>query len=491
MVAGYGFLLFYKLGSHPIVDWDEGIYAQVARQSFENKTIANLHWYGSISPQNPTGLWFEKPPLMIWLTEFSYLIFGVTEFAARFWNAFFALGVVVLSYFFTVRLFKSQTIGLLTLASYYLAHFFITQAWYLKFDIPVTFFILLAIFAFELAKDNKKWLLLFWLSMGLGVLTKSVIGLLPLPIIGLYTLICKNYVFLKERYFYYGILLFFAVILPWHLIETVRFGLGFWKIYLGLHVLERYARPLENNGGSFWYYALQMKENLLLACLAVLGLVSFLRKIIVSKENRNGHVLIVICVMFIFLFFSAAGTKIISYIVVVYPFLIIMIAKTIHDIFYWRYRTEEITYNTSFPGRGANTESVLPVSAPRNLFLSKNYLFRALGLTAVSLLFIISAFIYNNSKINNNGYYAHYYYEDKAFMQLALQYYPNLNILIYHRDAPALIFYANKRIYSWSSATKISPGSLIFISSEQPPYSDAKLLAKGQTASLYLITIQK
>lgn len=456
LIAGYGFLLFYKLGSHPIVDWDEGIYAQVARQSFENHTIADLYYYGTISPQNPTGLWFEKPPLMIWLIEFSYLIFGVTEFAARFWSAFFALGIVILSYYFAVRLFKSRVVGLMTLATFYLAHFFITQSWYLKFDIPVTFFILLSFFSFERARNNKKFFLLFWTAVGLGVLTKSVIGLLPLPIIAIYALIRMDSGFLKERYFYYGALLCLAIILPWHLIETFRYGTNFWKTYFGYHILERYAKPLEAHSGSFWYYALQMKDNLILAGLSVVGLANFLWRAVSDKNNKRGHLLIAIQVIFIFLFFSAAGTKLAGYMSVIYPFLIIMVAKTIYDIF----------------------------------FLNKNNLFRVIGLSTISLLFVVSAFIFNASKINDNGYFSHYYYEDKAFMQFALQNYPNLNILVYHRDLPALIFYADKRVYIWSPATKISPGSLIFISPEQPPYSDAKLIARGQTASLYLVTVQ-
>jgi 4-amino-4-deoxy-L-arabinose transferase-like glycosyltransferase len=157
LIAGYGFLLFYKIGSHPIVDWDEGIYAQIARQALDQRSFMDMHWFGNITPQNPTGLWFEKPPLMFWLTEISMAVFGVTEFAARFWSTLFALGVVVLTYLLAKQLFKSEIVGMFTVIIYYLVHFFIVQAWYLKFDIPVTFFILASFLIFNKTSKNKKY----------------------------------------------------------------------------------------------------------------------------------------------------------------------------------------------------------------------------------------------------------------------------------------------------------------------------------------------
>ncbi|MFA5991307.1 MAG: phospholipid carrier-dependent glycosyltransferase [Candidatus Doudnabacteria bacterium] len=455
LIAGYGGILFYKLGNNPVVDWDEGIYAQVARQSFDTNSVADLHYYASISPQNPNGFWFEKPPLMIWLTQISYVIFGVTEFAVRFWNALFALGVVILSYFFALRLFKSQVVGLLAVATFYLAHFFISQSLYLKFDIPVTFFILLSFLFFDLALENKKFFLWFWVAIGLGVMTKSVIGLLPLPIVFLQALITQNFTFLKQRNFYYGIGLFLLIVVPWHLIETVRHGSVFWQTYLGYHILSRYAHQLESNGAPFWYFVSQMKQNLLFAGFSALSAIYFLTRAIKNKTTE-GFVFISTAVIFIFLFFSLSRTKLPSYIVVVYPFLAIMIAKTIVDIFSY----------------------------------SKKNLINVVGMVFVSAIFIISGVFYNASKINNQGYYARHYYENKAFMEFVSQNYPDLPILVNGRDIPAIMFYADKRIYNWSPATKISPGSFIYVAMDNLVFPNAQLLSRGQTGNLYLVTIK-
>src|SRR6266481_2807056 len=93
----FGFIFFQKLGSSALIGWDEAIYAQIAKQSHSPFVLT---WLGNINLNNHQ-LWFEKPPLIIYLIQISYKVFGVNEFAARFWPALFALGTIVLTYFVT------------------------------------------------------------------------------------------------------------------------------------------------------------------------------------------------------------------------------------------------------------------------------------------------------------------------------------------------------------------------------------------------------
>lgn len=455
LIAVYGFLLFYKIGNHPMIDWDEGIYAQIARQAIDQHSFIDLHWDGSISPQNPTGLWFEKPPLMFWLTESSFAVFGITEFAARFWSTLFALGVVILTYLLAKQLFKSEIVGIFSVVVYYLVHYFITQAWYLKFDIPVTFFILASFLAFNKATENKKYYLLFWACLGLGVLTKSIIGLMPLPIIFIQSLVIKNFSYLKERFFYYGLLIFFAVILPWHIVESLRYGKAFWSVYLGLQVLERFVQPIDNNNASFFYYFNNMRENWLFLGLSILSILYFVYKIFKKNSEKKPYIFLLISAFFIFLLFSTSVTKLASYILVVYPFLIVITAKSLSDLF--------------------------------QRFENKYFKFIAPILLAIFC--ITTGIIYNQSKINNNGYYAHYYYENKMMSQFVVANFPNLPVLLNQRDEPSIIFYLNERIYGWSKNTKISPGSFILFSQTAPDYQHVAKLAQGLTTGLYLVTI--
>jgi 4-amino-4-deoxy-L-arabinose transferase-like glycosyltransferase len=456
LIAGFAVILFFKIGSHPIVDWDEGIYAQIARQAIDQHSFIDLHWFGSASAQNPSGLWFEKPPLMFWLTEMSFSVFGVTEFAARFWSTLFALGVVVLSYFFAKQQFKSETAGLFTVLVYYLGHFFISQAWFLKFDIPVTFFILASLLAFHKAKENAKYYWLFWTFVGLGVLTKSVIGLMPLPIIFIYLLAVKDFSCLKNKTFYYGSILFLALILPWHIVESLRYGKAFWATYLGFQVLTRYATPIEGHNEPLLYYFNILKDNLFLFWPSVLAFLYFVYKAAAKTQEKKPYIFLLAAFLFPFLLFSFSSTKLASYILPAYPFYIIITAKFLADL----------------------------------LELVKNSYFKFALLVVFTAYCVVPAIIYNQSKINDSGYFAHYYQDDQQLSKYVQKNYPNLPVLLDGRDQPALMFYLNKRVYSLGPNTKITSGSFIFFSASGAKYPNSKLLAQGYTTNLYLVTIK-
>src|SRR5271168_4782805 len=67
-------VLLPLLGHKPLAEWDEGIYAEVSREMLGGSWLVP-HWNGE--------LWFEKPPLMLWITAVFFKLFGVSEFWAR------------------------------------------------------------------------------------------------------------------------------------------------------------------------------------------------------------------------------------------------------------------------------------------------------------------------------------------------------------------------------------------------------------------------
>lgn len=68
-----------------------------------------------------------KPPLYIYLTVPSVAVFGLNEFAVRFPSAFLGVLAIIMTYFLTVKLFKSAKIGLM--ASFLLA----ISPWHIQF----------------------------------------------------------------------------------------------------------------------------------------------------------------------------------------------------------------------------------------------------------------------------------------------------------------------------------------------------------------------
>ncbi len=86
-------LFFHKLGSYTLFDVDEAVFSEAAREMIETGD-----W---ITPKYNYINRYDKPALFYWLMASSYLVFGVNEFAARFWSAF--LGVFLITATFLQR----------------------------------------------------------------------------------------------------------------------------------------------------------------------------------------------------------------------------------------------------------------------------------------------------------------------------------------------------------------------------------------------------
>ena len=81
-------LCFWQMGSVPLFDTDEPRYAQAAREMMERDD-----WVLPTFNGRPR---YAKPVLFYWLIIVAYRLFGVNEFAARFWSGVAALGIACL-----------------------------------------------------------------------------------------------------------------------------------------------------------------------------------------------------------------------------------------------------------------------------------------------------------------------------------------------------------------------------------------------------------
>ena len=87
-------VLLPLLGHKPLTNWDEGIYAEISREMLSLGPLVP-HW--NYQP------WFEKPPLMLWITVAFFKVFGVTEFWARAGSALSGVGIVALLHAWLAR----------------------------------------------------------------------------------------------------------------------------------------------------------------------------------------------------------------------------------------------------------------------------------------------------------------------------------------------------------------------------------------------------
>lgn len=317
------FIFLFNLQKNAIVDYDEGIYAQVIERTLESGNIFNL---------KIDTYWFEKPPLYIWLSIFSSEIFSNVEFAYRFPSAFTGilsvLIVILITYHVTKSYFSASLSGLILT----LTPSFIEAGRQIRFDVPVTMSILFSTLCLIKGKENKIWYLGIGIGIGLGVMFKSVIGLLFLPLLLIYSIVKKDLSWIKSLYFWIGILLMLVVVLPWHIYQSIQFGHLFWNDYLFHHIVNRFeSNILGGSMTNFEYIKYLLFYSFPWFVLFLIGL----PKIFFEKTNDNNikyPVIFSIFVLFIISIFFIASTKLAYYLVPIFPFVAMTIGYLVNEV---------------------------------------------------------------------------------------------------------------------------------------------------------------
>ncbi|MEK7609123.1 MAG: glycosyltransferase family 39 protein, partial [Patescibacteria group bacterium] len=203
--------LFYliNLGERPLEDYDEATYASVLRNSFERGDFLSFEYFGNN--------WFEKPPLYFWLAAASAKVFGFNEFALRFPSALLGIVSALLAYLIVLTLTQDRPAGLFAGLILTLIPFFTAATRNTRMDAPVTACILAALYFYLVGAGKSKYLAGMGISIGFGILLKSIIGLLAVPIILIWSAATRQWRWLKNKFFWLGNLLGILIAAPWHI----------------------------------------------------------------------------------------------------------------------------------------------------------------------------------------------------------------------------------------------------------------------------------
>lgn len=305
-------LFFYNLGASSLVDFDEGWYAEIARNIIKNKDLFLLTFN-----QQP---YFDHPPLGFQLMALSFLAFGVTEFAARFPSALLGFGSVVLTYLIGKNLF-SKTVGLGASFILMSSVWFIIRARSRDLDTIFLFFYLLTFYAAIKSKNNPKWFYLFFVSLALTLLTKSIIGLTILVPTIIYFLIFRFPP--HPRALYLGIVIFVAMITPWLVINDHALGPYFLETIKKIGFKSEYKTAFTfssipaSNTIAYLHYG--VREWFYPAMIALFGSIIF-----VFKYRQLLAIYSVILVLF-YGFLTSSKTEI-WHLIPLYPFFALLIA---------------------------------------------------------------------------------------------------------------------------------------------------------------------
>jgi len=326
LLCASSFFLLFELGSFPLVDYDEAIYAQVISDTQNAGDFLTL--------RTPDGPWFQKPPLYFWLAMESEKFFGPSEFALRFPSAILGIAAIILTCLIAFELSSNTYIALIAGTILLTTGSFLEASRQLRLDVPVTTAILFALYSFVRARKNQKWYLGVAIGIGIGVLFKSVIGIFVLPIILIWSFFDKDWSWLKNKYLWYGIGLSFLIVLPWHVYETLKFGSSFWNEYLLLHVFERFGSDINGGSTSNWQYVEYIFRYSFPWIFVFLGGGTwwFTRGQFFSNSTKRLFG-IAISVLFIFGIFLIAKTKIFYYVTPIFPLIALFCALIAKEIY--------------------------------------------------------------------------------------------------------------------------------------------------------------
>jgi dolichol-phosphate mannosyltransferase len=164
-------LLFPRL-SFPLIEPDEGRYAEIPREM-----LMTGEW---VVPQFHGEPYLDKPPLFYWLCALSYRVFGVHDWAARLVPALSGLITIAVTYCFGARMLGRQvamlgtTVLTLSLGFLYCSRFLVLDS---LFTLLVTVSWLAAYQALAGPRWDWRWWMLSAVACGMGVLTKGPVAL--------------------------------------------------------------------------------------------------------------------------------------------------------------------------------------------------------------------------------------------------------------------------------------------------------------------------
>jgi 4-amino-4-deoxy-L-arabinose transferase-like glycosyltransferase len=300
-----GFIMFFQLGKLSLMDPDEPVYAQTAREMVAANDLVSPRIYGDF--------WYDKPPMYYWLVAGAFKIFGQNEFAARFPSALFAVCGVLLVYYQGKTIINNRA-GLISalILSTSIEYFYLGKA--AVTDMTLTFFITASLLCYL-----KKKYYAAYIAAGLAVLTKGPIGLaLPAMIILLHLTLTRRLGDLKHIKIFRGGLLVLAVSLPWYLAMYHFHGMDFINTFLGYHNITRFLQP-EHPDGTLWYYYIPV---LIIGFFPwTIFLVQSVWSALRDRNDQKSSILLffVIWAIVVFGFFTASQTKLVSYILPMYP----------------------------------------------------------------------------------------------------------------------------------------------------------------------------
>jgi 4-amino-4-deoxy-L-arabinose transferase-like glycosyltransferase len=240
-----------------LVGADEPRYAQIAHEMLARFDAAHTlldRLSACVTPYLYGHPWLEKPALYYWRAMFVFKDIGVHDWSARLPSASFAFIMVALIYLHMRRFRPGGHLdaALITVACAGIIGFARGASTDMQLAAPLCIGLLGWYAWYE--TGSKFWLFDIYFFTGVATLAKGPVApFLALVIVCAFAFLRREWSIIGRSFWWPGVLLYFAIVLPWFIAVQVQ-NPTFFKEFFLRHNLERFATDRYHHEQPFWYY---------------------------------------------------------------------------------------------------------------------------------------------------------------------------------------------------------------------------------------------
>lgn len=314
-------------GTRPLSVPDEARYSEIPREMVVTGDY--------VTPRLNTVKYFEKPALFYWLQAGAIRLFGLSEWAMRLPTLLLGLIGCLVTYA-TARLLFNRQSGWIASIALATSILYFAMAHTITLDMAVSVLITLCLSCFILAIDmppglgRKGLLSATYAFAALAMLAKGLVGvLLPGAVIGSWILFCQQWQMITRIQLFSGLGIFLAITVPWHILVQ-QANAEFFHFYFIEQQFLRYLTLYAKRYQPDWFF-------IPILLLGFFPWVAFLFQALryhwpTSWQQRNEQkkpIFLMLWASIIFLFFSLSKSKLIPYILPVFPPLAMLVGHYI------------------------------------------------------------------------------------------------------------------------------------------------------------------
>ena len=328
LVAVCCLVFLVGLGDTGLWDVDEGMHAAMGKNM-----LLSGDWVTPVFNGEP---FFDKPVMFNWLVAISFWLFGFTDFAARLPAALMGIGCVLLTYGIGRRLFGLAAGFFAALALATSLEFLILSRMVI-YDVPFTFFTTLSLYFLcdALFGSRRSTAFIgFHVSVALAILTKGPLGfVIPWLAVCSYLLWQRDLGRLREFRLANGALIITAIVAPWYVMMESA-NPGFIKYFIvKQHIANMFGHVGEigaRHPQPVYYYVPVL-------LLGFFPWSSFLPGAVYSawkrRSSRDDEPLAFLLILLVsaFVFFSIASSKLVTYILPLFPPAALLLGRYVTD----------------------------------------------------------------------------------------------------------------------------------------------------------------